>query len=116
MLVHGTANDTVRPASSPPMRRHALPASGAECDPDVPTSSCPSYGERRATRAIRASIDVPARRRPGTLRLRIRLPAGRSVSSALVSGRRARFDRATETVDLSGLTGRIEVTLSVVRD
>ncbi len=84
---------------------------------NVPTSFGPlSYEITSATRAIRASIDVPARRRPGTLRLRIRLPAGRSVSSALVSGRRARFDRATETVDLSGLTGRIEVTLSVVRD
>jgi hypothetical protein len=84
---------------------------------NVPTSfGSLSYEITSAPRAIRASIDVPARRRPGTLRLRIRLPGGRSVSSVLVSGRRARFDRATETVDLSGLTGRIDVTLSVVPD
>jgi hypothetical protein len=62
---------------------------------------------------VNASIDVPAGRRPVTLRLRLRLPAGRTVSTVLVSGRPARYDRAAETVDLSGLTGRVVVTVRV---
>jgi hypothetical protein len=81
---------------------------------NVPTSFGPlSYEITSAARGVHASIDVPAGRRPVTLRLRLRLPAGRTVSTVLVSGRPARYDRAAETVDLSGLTGRVVVKVRV---
>ena len=81
---------------------------------NMPTSFGPlSYEIASGARDVQASIDVPAARRPVTLRLRLRLPAGRIISTVLVSGRPASYDRAAETVDLSGLTGRITVTVRV---
>ena len=81
----------------------------------MPTSFGPlSYEITSAARGVHATIDVPASRRSATLRLRLRLPAGRTVSTVLVSGRRASFDRAAETVNLSGRTGRVVVTVRVV--
>ncbi len=57
---------------------------------NMPTSFGPlSYEIASAARDVQASIDVPAARRPVTLRLRLRLPAGRIISTVLVSGRPA---------------------------
>jgi hypothetical protein len=81
---------------------------------DMPTSFGPlSYEIVSTARAVRASIRVPAGRRPSTLRLRLRLPAGRMVSAARIDGRPARFDPRTETVDLSGLAGRVTLTVRI---
>ena len=80
----------------------------------VPTSfGALSYEITSSPHAIRASIDLPAERRPAAVRLRIRLPAGRRVARVLVSGRPTRFDRVAETIDISGLTGHVTVTARI---
>jgi hypothetical protein len=61
-----------------------------------------SYSLEPSAREVRVHLDAP--RAPGLL-LRLRLPAGRHIVS--VSPRRA-FDRATGTIDLSGLNGPLD--------
>jgi hypothetical protein len=77
----------------------------------VPTSFGPvSYALAADDEAVRGWVEVPTRARPPVLRLRVRLPAGRRATDVLVEGRRrAGFDPATATIDLSGLTGRVEL-------
>jgi hypothetical protein len=81
---------------------------------DAPTSFGPlSYVvERRGARVV-ASLDVPGRRPPRTLRLRLRLPVGERVVRAFANGRSARVDAGTGTIDLSGLRGSVRVTATL---
>ena len=118
MLVHETRDETGAPLGLE--LAYATPRAWLQPGKriavrNMPTSFGPlSYEITSAVGHVHASIDVPAVRRPVTLRLRLRLPAGRTVATVRVSDRRASYDRAAETVDLSGLTGRIDVTLRVV--
>jgi hypothetical protein len=65
-----------------------------------------SYSLEAADRTVRVHLDVPSRRPPATLALRLRLPAGRRIVS--VSPAR-RFDARTGTVDLSGERGSLDL-------
>ena len=67
-----------------------------------------SYSLEAGAQAVRVQLDVPSRL-SGALRLRLRLPAGERVGGVTLAG--APFDRAVrpETLDLSGLTGHVEL-------
>jgi hypothetical protein len=67
-----------------------------------------SYSLEAGAQAVRVQLDVPSRL-SGALRLRLRLPAGERVGGVTLGG--APFDRAVglETLDLSGLTGHVEL-------
>jgi hypothetical protein len=81
----------------------------------APTSFGPlSYELNAGDGRIDATVDVPARRPPAALRLRLRVPAGRKVVAVRVDGRQRPFDPATATVDLSGLRGELSI-VAVVR-
>jgi hypothetical protein len=81
----------------------------------LPTSFGPlTYALEAASGSVTATIDVPARTRPRTLRLRVRLPRGRRVAGVTVNGQpHAHVDRATGTIDLSGTSGHLEVVVGV---
>ena len=79
----------------------------------VPTSFGPvSYSVVARSDTISATVDVPARPAPKTLKLRVRLPRGQRVESATVNGEPLELpggETLGETLDLSGRTGRLEV-------
>jgi hypothetical protein len=77
----------------------------------APTSFGPlSYSLAATAGAVSAAVDVPERTPPRALSLRLRLPRGGRIAAVTVSGRAwSRFDRATGTIDLSGLTGHLDV-------
>jgi hypothetical protein len=58
--------------------------------------------------SVHASIDLPSGF-TGPLRLRLRLPAGQRLGAVTVDGRPTTRMIGPETVDLSGLTGHVEV-------
>ena len=63
-----------------------------------------------------AAVDVPERTPPRALSLRLRLPRGGRIAAVTVGGRAwSRFDRATGTIDLSGLTGHLDVVARLSR-
>jgi len=78
---------------------------------NVPTSfGAVSFevASRRGT--VDVSLDVPGR--PRTVRLRLRLPRPARIASVLLGGRPySRFDRRSETIDLSGRSGRLALTV-----
>jgi hypothetical protein len=60
------------------------------------------------------SVDVPSRAPVPRLRLRLRLPAGKRISSVTLNGLpHTRFSSRTETIDLSGQTGRLTLVVGV---
>jgi hypothetical protein len=68
------------------------------------------------TDTVHATVDTPMRARPSTLRLRLRLPLGRRITAVTLGGRPySRFDPRTGTLDLSGLTGRLEIVVRHAR-
>ncbi len=72
-----------------------------------------SYSIDARGRSIRVRVNVPARTPPSTLRLRLRLPDGQRITGVTLEGRSFhRFDPASETIDLSGLTGRIDLVVA----
>jgi hypothetical protein len=76
----------------------------------APTSFGPvSYEIDAGSDEINATVEVPSRRPPLSLRLRLRVPTGRQVVAVRVNGRPRPFDRATATVDLSGLRGPLSL-------
>jgi hypothetical protein len=106
MLVHETPNGLELAYSTPrawlkPGRRIAI--SGA------PTSfGSLSYALRAAGKTVRATVEVPERARGLTLRLR--LPRGERIAAVTLGGRPFhRFDRATGTLDLTGLSGTLDL-------
>ncbi len=78
---------------------------------DAPTSFGPlSYQLITSADQVEATLELPTSSTLRSLRLRLRLPAGRRLTSVLVDGRPyARFDRRTGTIDLSGRRGQLEV-------
>ena len=81
---------------------------------DLPTSFGPlSFAITAARRSIRVELE-PTATTPRTLRLRLRLPDGERIIAVRLGGRPYRgLDAATGTIDLSGLSGRIELTVSL---
>jgi hypothetical protein len=73
----------------------------------LPTSFGPlSYSLEAARGEVRAHVVVPSRRRPRSVLLRLRLPAGEHIQS--VTPRRP-FDPATGTIDLSRAKGALDL-------
>jgi hypothetical protein len=69
--------------------------------------SVTAHSELSAGR-VRATVDLPARQAPAKALLRLRLPDGCAITAARANGRPAPLaDR--ETLDHSGLTGRVQV-------
>jgi hypothetical protein len=103
-LAHSTPRAWLRPG-----RRIAVRA--------LPTSFGPiSFSLDAKAETVRASIDVPTRGTPRTLRLRLRLPKGRRITDVLVDGRPStRFDPRTAVIDLSGRSGRLELAVRHAR-
>ena len=79
----------------------------------APTSFGPvTYSLVARSDTIHASVDVPGRPAPKTLKLRVRLPRGQRVDSVTVNGMPLELpagESPGETIDLSGLAGRLEV-------
>ena len=76
---------------------------------DAPTSFGPlTYALEAAAGTVRATVQVPSRRAPRALTLRLRLPAGGRIRSVALDGRPfSRFNQRTGTIDLSGLRGTL---------
>jgi hypothetical protein len=85
---------------------------------DLPTSFGPiSYSIESHGGAIRAAVDAPTRARMRELEIRLRLPTGKRMSKVVVNGAPwSRFDARSETIDLSGEVGRVEVEVMVDAD
>jgi pimeloyl-ACP methyl ester carboxylesterase len=79
----------------------------------APTSFGPvSYSLVARGDTIRATVEPPARPTPKTLKLRVRLPRGQRVEAVTVNGAPLELpegERPGETIDLSGLAGRLDV-------
>jgi hypothetical protein len=83
----------------------------------APTSFGPlSFSLESRRGSIHATLDVPDRRPPALLRLRLRLPRGSRITGVALDRRRfACFDPETETIDLSGRHGRLELEVAYER-
>ena len=83
----------------------------------VPTSFGPvTYTLRAEENAVRAGVVVPARSGPPRLLLRVRLPDGHRITGVSLGGRAfPRWSARTETIDLSGLRGRLELVVRHAR-
>ena len=76
----------------------------------APTSFGPvSYEVDAGADQVTATVEVPSRRPPATLKLRLRLPLSERVAAVRVNGKPRPFDRRTSTVDLSGMRGTLYV-------
>ena len=72
-----------------------------------------SYSLVARKASVRVRLTVPRRVRPAALRLRMRLPVGKRITSVSVGGRAfERFDSGSGTIDLSGLKGRVNLVAS----
>ena len=77
---------------------------------DAPTSFGPvSYSLSRQGSVLQGSIDPPARPAPASLELRLRLPAGEHLAAVRINGVPARVDRRSDTLDLTGLRGHLDL-------
>jgi hypothetical protein len=69
-----------------------------------------SYSLRARRGSVTAHLTVPRRLGPASLKLRLRLPNGERITSVSVNGRAfERYDAASETIDLTGLRGRVNL-------
>jgi pimeloyl-ACP methyl ester carboxylesterase len=79
----------------------------------APTSFGPvSYSLVARSDTIAATVEPPARPAPKTLKLRVRLPRGQRIEAVTVNGQPLELpegEQLGETIDLSGLSGRLEV-------
>lgn len=65
-----------------------------------------------ADRRVEATVQVPGRDPIRQLRLKLRLPAGRRIQSVTLNGQpHTRFDAEHATIDLTGLSGRLDLAL-----
>jgi hypothetical protein len=72
-----------------------------------------SYSIDAREPSIRVWVNVPDRNAPSTLRLRLRLPGGERIAAVTLGGKPFHsFDPNTGTIDLSGLTGHLELTIA----
>ncbi|MBO7680220.1 MAG: hypothetical protein J6S75_11180, partial [Thermoguttaceae bacterium] len=59
---------------------------------------------------IRVTVTLPERKQPKSTRLILRTPGRRRMSAVTVNGREyTRFSAESETIDLTGLTGTVEI-------
>jgi hypothetical protein len=81
----------------------------------LPTDFGPlSYSLAAGNATIRGTVDVPSRSPPAALSLRLRLPAGERIVSVSMNGRPfRRFDAASGTITLSGLSGTLALLVHV---
>ena len=112
MLVHETPAGLELAYSTP--RGWLLPGKRIAVS-RVPTSfGTLAYSLSASAGAIHATVDVPERARRLTLRLR--LPRGRRIAAVTLAGRPFhRLDTATATLDLTGLTGRVDLVARLSR-
>jgi hypothetical protein len=77
----------------------------------APTSFGPvSFSLDVGRDAVAAALDLPQRQPPRSIRLRLRLPRPARITAVILDGRPyTRFDRRTETIDLSGRRGRVQL-------
>ena len=80
----------------------------------APTSFGPvSYTIDARDPSIRVQVTVPRRNPPETLRLRLRLPAGQRITGVDLGGHAFHgFVPGNETIDLSGLRGRLDLVVT----
>jgi hypothetical protein len=71
-----------------------------------------SYSVTAKPRVLRVRVVIPSRTSPGRLRLRLRLPAGERIGRITPA---RPVDRATQTIDLSGLRGTVELAVQRLR-
>ena len=83
----------------------------------MPTSFGPlQYSIAAGNGVVHATVAVPDREHPKTVILRLRLPANERIAGVTAGGRPfRRFDPRTGTIDLSGLSGTIELSARVAR-
>jgi hypothetical protein len=75
-----------------------------------------SYSIAVGAGSIRLHVDVPRRVRPQTLKLRLRLPRGERMKGVALGGRDFfRYVPATETINLSGLRGSLDLLVTTAR-
>jgi hypothetical protein len=80
----------------------------------APTSFGPvSYSIERDGPRVRVSVVVPDAPAPATLRLRLRLPRGDRLRWVRLRGHSLRFDPRSDTIDLSGRRGTLELVAAV---
>jgi hypothetical protein len=116
MLVHETARPDGGPrglelAYATP-RAWLLPGRKIQVE-RAPTSFGPiSFSIEARERSVNVSLRVPRRAPPRTLRLRLRMPHRAHIAGVVLDGRSFRhFDAATETIDLSGRTGKLTLVI-----
>ncbi len=81
---------------------------------EAPTSfGLLSYELHASEDRIEGTVQLPSRRPPRAVRLRLRLPHGKRLAAVRVDGLRRLLDRRTGTVDLSGLRGTVQVVAAV---
>ncbi len=75
-----------------------------------------SYSIVAGAGSIHVRVEVPRRVPPRTLRLRLRLPSGERMTGVALGGRDFyRFVPATETINLSGLRGGLDLIVTTAR-
>jgi hypothetical protein len=81
----------------------------------APTAFGPiSFTIARSEHAVRIDLRPPSRAPGRPLTLRLRLPAGQRLGTVELDGRPFdRVDRTTATIDLTGMTGELELTAAV---
>ncbi len=83
---------------------------------DAPTSfGSLAYSFHREGDRVTGTVQVPSRRPPLTLKLRLRLPHGVKLRAVRINGSRRPVDLRTATIDLSGLRGQLDVTAVLAR-
>jgi hypothetical protein len=72
-----------------------------------------SYSIDAREPSIRVRVNVPKRNPPATLRLRLRLPEGERIAAVELGGHAFHgFEPGNETIDLSGLRGRLDLVVT----
>ena len=72
-----------------------------------------SYSIDAREPSIRVRVNVPKRNPPETLRLRLRLPDGERITGVELGGHAFHgFEPGSETIDLSGLRGRLDLVVT----
>jgi hypothetical protein len=111
LLVHETATGLELAFATP--RAWLAPGKRVAVQ-DVPTSFGPlAYAIDAGATSALATVDVPSRTRPRTLRVRLRLPGGRRIARVTLDGAPwTRFNASTGTIDLSGRMGRLNLVVT----
>ena len=120
MLVHETTGGDGRPTGL--QLAYATPRSWLSAGKRIAVSGAPtsfgpvSYSITAGRSAVRVTVAVPDRARAKELTLRLRLPRGERILGVTLAGRAFhRFDAAHATLDLSGLSGSLELVAHLSR-